>query len=211
MDLLEDKILALEKRRAKILDHRKHLKTAVMLPLIKENDEFYVLFEKRSMTLNNQPGEICFPGGRCEPEDGGARNTAIRETCEELGLRPDDLQVIADLDIMVSPFNILVIPFLTMIRNPGAINPNPDEVDKVFCVPLNYLMANDPLYHYVTLSVNFTDGFPVELIPQGRNYPFRQGILPQYFYCWEGEVIWGMTARILNHFIEMIKEKEKGD
>lgn len=205
MDLLEEKIRALQRRQAKILDHRRHFKTAVILPLIRQGDDFVVLFEKRSMNLNNQPGEICFPGGRCEPEDHGARNTAIRETCEELGLVPEDLEVLAELDIMVSPFGILIIPFLAIIKNPDAIQPNADEVEKVFCVPLNYLMTHEPLRHQMGLSVSFPDDFPLELIPQGKNYPFRQGILPQYFYIWEGEVIWGLTARILHHFIEMIK------
>lgn len=205
MDLLEEKIRALHHRQAKILDHRRHYKTAVILPLIRQGDDFLVLFEKRSMNLNNQPGEICFPGGRCEPEDHGAKNTAIRETCEELGLRPEDLEVLAELDIMVSPFGILIIPFLAIIKNPDAIQPNADEVEKVFCVPLSYLMTHEPLRHQMGLSVSFPDDFPLELIPQGKNYPFRQGILPQYFYIWEGEVIWGLTARILHHFIEMIK------
>lgn len=205
MDLLEEKIRDLHRRQAKILDHRKHFKTAVILPLIKQDDDFLVLFEKRSMTLSNQPGEICFPGGRCEPEDRGAKNTAIRETCEELGLTPDDLEVLADLDIMVSPFGILIIPFLAIIKHPESIHANPDEVEKVFCVPLRYLMENEPLRHQMGLSVSFPDDFPLELIPQGKNYPFRQGVLPQYFYIWESEVIWGLTARILHHFIEMIK------
>jgi len=205
MDLFEEKIRSLHRRQAKILDHRRHFKTAVILPLIKQDDDYVVLFEKRSANLSNQPGEICFPGGRCEPEDGGAKNTAIRETCEELGLVGDDIELLADLDIMVSPFGILIIPFLAIIHNPESIKPNPDEVEKAFCVPLRYLMENEPLMHQMSLSVSFPDDFPLELIPQGKNYPFRQGILPQYFYIWEGEVIWGLTARILHHFIEMIK------
>jgi len=205
MDLMEEKIKNLHRREAKILDHRRHFKTAVILPLIKQDDDFLVLFEKRSMNLSNQPGEICFPGGRCEPEDGGARNTAIRETCEELGMVHDDIELLADLDIMVSPFGILIIPFLAMLHNAESIKPNPDEVEKVFCVPLSYLMEHEPLRHQMSLSVTFPDNFPLDLIPQGKNYPFRQGILPQYFYIWEGEVIWGLTARILHHFIEMIK------
>lgn len=205
MEQLEERIRALHKRSPKILDHRRHFKTAVLLPLIKQDDEYVVLFEKRSMNLSNQPGEICFPGGMCEPEDGSARNTAVRETCEELGLYPEDFEVLADLDIMVSPFGILIIPFLGIINNPEAIDPNPDEVEKVFCVPLSYLLEHEPLRHQMSLSVTFPDDFPLELIPQGKNYPFRQGILPQYFYIWEGEVIWGLTARILHHFIEMIK------
>jgi len=205
MDLMEEKIKNLHRREAKILDHRRHFKAGVILPLIKQDDDFLVLFEKRSMNLSNQPGEICFPGGRCEPEDGGARNTAIRETCEELGMVHDDIELLADLDIMVSPFGILIIPFLAMLHNAESIKPNPDEVEKVFCVPLSYLMEHEPLRHQMSLSVTFPDNFPLDLIPQGKNYPFRQGILPQYFYIWEGEVIWGLTARILHHFIEMIK------
>ncbi len=204
MDLLEKKVRALHGRQAKILDHERFIKTAVLLPLIRTESEIQVLFEKRSQNVR-QPGEICFPGGRSDPGDRKGRNTAVRECCEELGLQPIDVEVIADLDIMVSPFNILIMPFLAFIKNPGAINPNPDEVEKLFSVPLQFFLDHEPLAQNLIITVEFPEDFPFHLIPNGDKYPFHPGFLPQYFYQWDGEVIWGLTARILHHFIGMLK------
>ena len=108
---------------------------------------------------------------------------------------------------MVSPFNVLVMPYLAFISNYDAIKPNPDEVEKIFSVPLQFFLEHEPLAQNLLIKVEFPEGFPLHLIPRGENYPFRQGLLPQYFYEWEGEVIWGLTARILHHFISMLKDK----
>ncbi|WP_054692518.1 NUDIX hydrolase [Syntrophomonas palmitatica] len=206
MDILEEKVRALQGRKAKILDHDRHFKTAVILPLIHTESGINILFEKRSQNVH-QPGEICFPGGRSEPSDRLGRNTAVRECCEELDLQPGDLEVIADLDIMVSPFNVLIMPFLAFIKNPAAIKPNADEVEKILSVPLQFFLDHEPLEQNLLIKVEFPEDFPLHLIPNGEKYPFRQGLLPQYFYEWDGEVIWGLTARILHHFIGMIKNK----
>ncbi len=84
--MLADRIEALRNRRASVLGHEQSLKTAVLLPLVEWDGKTCVLFEKRSHTLQHQPGEICFPGGTKDPGDLQAVDTAVRETCEELGL-----------------------------------------------------------------------------------------------------------------------------
>lgn len=203
--MLEKKIRSFQGRRSRVLGHEDTFKSAVLVPLIHKSDDIYILFEKRSANLNRQPGEICFPGGELEPGDKGARATAIRETCEELGLLPEDIEIIAALDVMVHPFSSIIVPYLAFIRETSLLKPNPAEVDRLLYVPLDYLLSTEPQVHDITMQAVMKDDFPFDLIPYGRNYPFRGGVYRQYFYMWEGEVIWGLTSRILQHFVELLK------
>ena len=202
--MFENAIQSLRGRKPHILGHENCFESAVALPLVERDGQVCVLFEKRSDNVL-QPGEVSFPGGRIEPDDSSPQEAAVRETCEELGLRPERIEVIAPLDIMVSPFNAIVYPFLIKILNPELINPNWEEVAEIFYVPLDYLLNYDPLYKSLLVTVDYTEDFPFELIPHGKNYPFRKGTLPQFFYIWEHWVIWGLTARILNHFLALLR------
>jgi len=200
----QDAILGLKGRKAHILGHENYFESAVTLPLVEKDGQLCVLFQKRANNVL-QPGEVSFPGGRIESTDGSPQEAAIRETCEELGLKAEHIEVIAPLDIMVSPFNAIVYPFLVKIITPELITPNPEEVAEIFYVPLDFLIDYEPLYKYLWVSVEYSEDFPFELIPHGKDYPFRKGILPQYFYIWEHRVIWGLTARILQHFLTLLK------
>jgi len=192
-------------RIPKILGHEEYFESAVILPLVEQEGQYRILFQKRADKLIHQPGEISFPGGKIEPEDSSPQAAAIRETCEELGLEPKHIQVITPLDIMVSPFNAIVYPYLAHITEPEIIVPNPDEVDEIFYVPLDFLLNCEPLYKPIWISVSAPEDFPFEMIPQGKAYPFRNGTLPQFFYLWEDRVIWGLTARILTHFLKLLR------
>ncbi len=203
--MLEEKILSFRGRRAKVLGHEHTPKSAVIVPLIREKQELYVVLEKRAATLNRQPGEICFPGGLPEPEDRSTQAIAIRETCEELGLTPEDIEMIAPLDVMVHPFSSIIVPFLAFIKDHKQIHLNPSEVERLLFVPLSYLLKTKPLVHNITMQPVLGEDFPFELIPYGRDYPFGSANYIQYFYKWEEEVIWGLTSRILHHFIELLK------
>lgn len=203
--MLLDRIEDLKNRKANILGHEQALKTAVLVPLAEVEGKTGLLFEKRSPTLQHQPGEICFPGGRKDPADGQSQTTAIRETCEELGLIPDDIEMLGELDTLITPSSLIMRSFVARIKDISRIKINPAEVERVFWIPLEYLLEYRPLEFEVILKPEFPDNFPLYLIPQGANYPFRINRLQQYFYIWEGEVIWGLTARMLYHFLELLK------
>lgn len=202
--MYKQKIRSLSGRQAKILGHEDYFESAVILPLVEKDDKYWVLFQKRADNIH-QPGEISFPGGKIEPEDSDPQAAAVRETCEEIGLNPEDIKVIAPLDIMVSPLNTIVYPFLGEIINSDLIQANPDEVAELFYVPLEFFLNCDPLYKPIALSMSAPDDFPFDMIPQGKAYPFLKGIWPQFFYVWEDRVIWGLTARILTHFLRLLK------
>lgn len=209
--MLADRIETLKNRRANVLGHEQSLKTAVLLPLVERDGKICVLFEKRSLNLQHQPGEICFPGGTKDPDDPQALDTAVRETCEELGITPDNIEVIGELDTLITPSSLIMRSFVAWIKDSSLIEVNPDEVDKVFMIPLDFLLQYGPKEHILRLKPDFSDDFPLQLIPHGANYPFRLNRLQQYFYLWEGEVIWGLTARILHHFIELLKDNEQSN
>lgn len=206
MDLdYHQQLKQLASREPQVLGHEAIFKSAVLLPLVRREGEDCLLFEKRALSLDHQPGEICFPGGKVEPSDKDTGATAARETCEELGIRTSQVEVLFPLDIMVSPFNLIVYPFVGRLDEAAQLSPNPDEVESVFYVPLSYLVNTVPLRSKVRLEVQIPADFPWELIPEGRDYPWRHGSYPQVFYEWQNHVIWGMTARILEHFLTLLK------
>ncbi len=197
----------LKQRKQGILGENQSFRSAVLMPLLELNGEPHVLFEKRAADLKVQPGEICFPGGAIDLKDASPAQAAIRETSEELKISQQDIELVAPLDIMVSPFNAIVYPFVGVIKNPQNISCNPSEVDEIFYVPLQHLIDQDPLKYVLNLTVQMPEGYPYELIPGGKNYPYRSGKMPQQFYFWEDRIIWGLTARILHHFLELLQSK----
>lgn len=200
----EEKLFQLRGRKRSILEQE--LKSAVLLPLIKEPDgQWHILFEVRSLHLKRQPGEICFPGGRVDASDHSEEQAAIRETCEELNLSSQNVEIICPLDILAKAHRHTIYPFAGIIHDPEAIHPNPSEVEEVFTVPMDWLLHHEPELHLVDMVAKPHDHFPYHLIPNGKDYNWQKREIPEYFYLYQDWVIWGMTARILYHFINLVK------
>lgn len=204
---MDPRIEALRGRLPGIIHHERVRKNAILLPLVDYQGETCVLFEKRASHMKIQPGEICFPGGGVEREDQGQAIAAMRETCEELGLEPGDIELISPLDLMVSPFDMIIYPYVGYIKDFSLIKINPEEVDSVFCVPLEFLLQHQPVQSRMEINIDTRQDYPFELIPQGKDYPFRRGSYPVFFYLWKEHVIWGMTALILNHFLDLLRKQ----
>lgn len=194
----------LKKHERNILGHEQAVKSAVLVPLLYQEGEWQVLFEVRAHALKRQPGEVCFPGGRVEEQDRDASDTAARETCEELQISQDRIKLLGGLDILTQSQHLLVYPYVGMIREDTAIIPN-EEVAETFTVPLTWFTENKPELHHLEMQINPQQDFPFELIPNGKNYNWRQQSVPEYFYRYQSRVIWGLTARILRHFLNFIQ------
>ncbi|WP_010531360.1 NUDIX hydrolase [Lentibacillus jeotgali] len=188
-----------------VLGHQQFMKSAVLLPLVQQEDELHVLFEVRSETMRRQPGEICFPGGRVDPRDKSAQDTAIRETTEELGISEAKISNVYPLDYLVTPFGMIVYTHAGVISTSEQFDPNPSEVEEIFTAPLSFFLENEPEIYHVNLQVKPEKTFPFELVPGGENYNWRTSHIDEYFYIYGEKVIWGLTARILAHFVEMIR------
>lgn len=177
---------------------------AVLIPLIEVGNEIHALYEVRSHTLRNQPGEICFPGGKHEPGEAYVL-TALRETCEELNLQLEDIDLIGQLDDVITPFNMYIHVFIGFINKELTdIVPSSDEVAEIFTVPLSFLM-DCPIEQYTSkANIMPPEDFPYERIHP--NYVWKVGRYPILFLEYEGYHIWGITARITANFIETLKD-----
>ncbi|MBM7647003.1 8-oxo-dGTP pyrophosphatase MutT (NUDIX family) [Scopulibacillus daqui] len=189
-----------------IIDEEQAKKSAVLIPLIEVNEEWHILFEIRSKALRSQPGDICFPGGRYDKKDAGLEDTAIRETSEELGINKSEITLLGDLAIYVPSPQMIVYPFVGYIHSANKIMPNEAEVDSVFSVPLYWLLQQKPDRHIVDLIAKPKADFPFHKIYGGKNYTFRRHFMEELFYDYHEHTIWGLTAKILTHFIEVIQK-----
>jgi peroxisomal coenzyme A diphosphatase NUDT7 len=201
----------LQTRSSKILGEDEFHKYAILVPLIEQNGKTHVLFEVRAYHLRRQPGEICFPGGKVDAADSSVRDAAIRETAEELQVDPDEISLIAPLDYLVTPGNIMY-PFIGKIhRDIDSILPNRAEVEEIFTVPLQYFLETSPACYKVPLTPCPGPDFPFHLIPEGRKYNWRMREIDELFYLFDNRVIWGLTAKIVHHFSQVVKDIKKKD
>lgn len=195
----------LSNRSIDFIGHEQAMKSAVILPLIEIEKEIHVLFQVRSEKLKNQPGEVGFPGGKIDPTDANAEAAAKRELCEELGLSINNFEVIAPLDVLVTPYRGVIYPFLGVISQQSEMKLNEDEVAEVFTVPLNYFLTTEPETFEMNINIEPGLNFPLHAIANGHSYKSRKNTLMEYFYYYDRFVIWGITARILRHFLTLIQ------
>lgn len=198
----------LKDRCPEIIDIDRYIRSAVLVPLLVEvGDDWRVLFEVRASHLQSQPGEICFPGGRINFADASPKAAAIRETCEELGVSPAVLDIWGSLGMLVTPFQQVIYPFVGLLQQVEAVVPDSQEVEEVFTLSVQALLDTTPEYHEIPVRACPTEEFPFEKIPRGRDYSWRQGVLPEFFYELDGQIIWGLTARILHAFLELLRDQ----
>ncbi|MCI2254019.1 CoA pyrophosphatase [Domibacillus sp. PGB-M46] len=191
-------------RTPDILGGENLVKFSVMLPLIQKNGELHVLFEVRSLLMRRQPGEICFPGGKIDQGDESPAHAAIRETKEELGISAEHIEILFPLDYMISPFGTVIYSYAGFI-DISRMQLNEAEVGEIFTVPLSFLLQTEPELHYVALRPEPEENFPYHLIAQGENYDWQTKKMEEYFYLYENRIIWGLTARILKHFLDILR------
>lgn len=188
-----------------------YFSAAVLVPLVWDNGELAVLFEKRSIHLSWQPGEICFPGGRIEKTDRGPISAAVRETTEEIGVGADQIMVLGALNEVISPIGVRLYPAIGYISDIVDINVNLDEVAEVFTVPLNFLLDTEPIIGHMERCTRPLADFPFELLPgYSQNWKNRKNY-HVLFYKYDQYVIWGLTAQVLHDFLEVYKKMDQVD
>lgn len=185
------------------IEQEKEKVSAVLIPLVKKDGKYHIVFEVRSNNLSHQPGEICFPGGKRESEE-TSMQAAIRETCEELLLSESDIKMYGPLDYFLSPAGMRIDAYLgELINYSGQFSQ--DEVAEIFTVPLEFFQENKPERYFNSIQMTPEDHFPFDKIPGGKNYPWARGRYEVLFYEYEGHIIWGLTAKILFHNIKLIQ------
>ncbi|QFF97565.1 CoA pyrophosphatase [Psychrobacillus glaciei] len=181
------------------------LRSAIMIPLVQVNEEWHVLFEVRSLTMRNQPGDISFPGGRIDPTDASPLDSAIREAHEELGVDPIYINILGQLSAYIPSSSFVVYPFVATIDDHQIHSFNKQEVEEIFTIPVEWLLNYQPYMHTVSIQPMPLTDFPYEKIVNGDKYQWRSRVIEEWFYDYEKYTIWGLTASILKHFIETIK------
>ena len=179
---------------------------SVIVPLVEINGEAYFLYELRSSHIDRQPGEVCFPGGEIEEAE-TPRQAAIREMWEETGIAPEHVDIIAELDTLHPPTNIVIYPFLAEIAPEGLANMNLSEceVAECFLVPLSFLETEPYIYNYC-MDTDLGPEFQYEKIGlQGNNYNWRKMKHRIISWEYEGRFIWGLTAQITYHMLEILR------
>ncbi len=164
---------------------------AVLMPFLWIEGAWHLLFIRRSVNdVDRHSGQVAFPGGRGDPEDLTPEDTALREAAEEIGVDPEDVRILGRLNDTLTISNYQVVPVAGVIPWPYAFHPDEREVDRIFTIPLDWL--DDPANHEI------------------RQYPLpepHQGALPVvHFKEYDGEFLWGATARILLNLLETLRD-----
>lgn len=193
----------LNHRIPKRIEQEKEKVSAVLIPLIKINGAYHVLFEVRSSKLTHQPGEICFPGGKRELNE-TSMEAAIRETCEELQVSESDIKIYGALDYFLSPAGMRIDAFLGELVNYNW-QYSSDEVSEIFTVPLEFFQSHQPERYFNKVQMKPEDDFPFDKVPGGRDYPWARGKYEVLFYEYDGHIIWGLTAKILYYNLKIIQ------
>ena len=159
-------------------------KAAVLVPMFKQNDDWHLLYIRRSAVQDDfHSGQIAFPGGAMEELDANLEETAVRETFEEIGLLPEKTEILGRLRNHITISSFILTPIVAIIPKKNEFKLSKQEVDRVFSIPLNWLV--DQKNNYL----------------KERKINNNASIQVRYFKKYDGEILWGATARITLEFI----------
>ncbi len=166
------------------LDSPQARRAAVLMPLWDDGEAVQVVFTKRTAHLPTHAGQISFPGGTTEAGDRSLRETALRETCEEIGVCHGAVEVFARLDQVTTITKFLVTPFVGLVAPEARFTLNREEVERLVVVPLSVVLER----------ANW----------RSMEIPYQGMRLNQIALSFNGDVIWGATARIILGLIERL-------
>jgi 8-oxo-dGTP pyrophosphatase MutT (NUDIX family) len=154
--------------------------SAVMMLIMNKGGAPFVVLTRRTDTVSAHKGQVSFPGGAVDAEDGDFLSAAYRETAEEIGVDRDAIEYIGQFDDYISISGYHVTCFIGAVEYPCRYTPDSRETESVFEAPLSMFVNQD---FDRTEIVNYL----------GKEYRI-------FYYLHEGYLIWGLTARILTDF-----------
>jgi 8-oxo-dGTP pyrophosphatase MutT (NUDIX family) len=156
---------------------------AVLIPLIRFEDEWHLLYTRRGDKVETHKGQVSFPGGACDPGEETPEQTALREAHEEIGVRPQEVKVLGRLVSMITITSFHVTPVVGLIPWPYAFRVENAEVARVFTMPLAWLANKSNRW---------------ELSLPGR----KLGLI--VYHPYDGELLWGATALMTDNFLKVL-------
>ncbi|MEA3352163.1 MAG: CoA pyrophosphatase [Chloroflexota bacterium] len=161
---------------------------AVLIPFLRAEGEWHLLLIRRTLhPKDRHGGQVAFPGGRRDHADPNAETTALREAQEEIGLRPKDVRILGQLRDLITITNYRVTPMIGAISWPYNVHPQPEEVSRIFTMPLKWLA--DPVNRETRQNDFLYQGKPCPVI---------------YFQPYNGEILWGASARMVMLLLEAL-------
>ncbi len=160
---------------------------AVLIPLIHFDQQWHILYTRRTDRVESHKGQVSFPGGACNEGEVTPEQTALREAEEEVGLRPRDIRVLGRLSAMITVSSFRVTPIVGILTQwPYTFKVGKDEVARVFTIPLNWLADQHNRWEFS-----------------------RQGTTKTLiaYQPYDGELLWGATARMTVEFLAALELK----
>jgi 8-oxo-dGTP pyrophosphatase MutT (NUDIX family) len=162
---------------------------AVLIPLFRDKSEYKILFTKRTNRVDEHKGQISFPGGSVDEGDPSYKETALREAFEEVGLLREDVRILGRTDDSLTvASNFIIHPFVGFIPYPYPFEINSHEVKRLIEVPFKAFIEHNAA---IREDVYEFDG----VLYEGPVYEYQ------------GDIIWGASARIMENLLEILGEK----
>ena len=169
-------------------DHIPLKQAAVLAPLISINSEWHLLFIQRAIhEKDKHSGQVAFAGGKKEKADIDLHNTALREAYEEIGILPNDVIILGELNHHYSISDFEITPVVATMPWPYRLTLQTTEVAATFTIPLKWLA--DPV-NYTIETREFN----------GQSHPAI------YFKKYDGYLLWGATARMTVSLITLLQQ-----
>lgn len=156
---------------------------AVLIPLVWHEDEWHLLFTRRTDKVESHKGQVSFPGGACDEGETTPEQTALREAEEEIGLDPNEIRVLGRLTNLITITYFRVTPVVGVIKWPAVFRVGEHEVARVFTIPLGWLANSSNRWQF------------------DRAGTTRSLIA---YHPYDGELLWGATARITVDFLKVL-------
>ena len=156
---------------------------AVLVPLVWHEEEWHLLYTRRTDTVESHKGQVSFPGGACDEGETTPEQTALREAYEEIGLDPNDVKVLGRLPNLITITYFRVTPVIGVVKWPAVFRVGEHEVARIFTIPLLWL-------------ANSSNRWQFEM-------PGRARSLIAY-HPYDGELLWGATARMTVDFLNVL-------
>ena len=156
---------------------------AVLVPLVWQDDEWHLLFTRRTDRVESHKGQVSFPGGACDDGETTPEQTALREAEEEIGIDPKDVKVLGRLANLITITYFRVTPVVGVIRWPTVFRVGEHEVARVFTIPLGWLANSSNRWQF-------------------ERSDLKRSLIAYHPY--DGELLWGATARMTVDFLSVL-------
>jgi 8-oxo-dGTP pyrophosphatase MutT (NUDIX family) len=173
-------------RKKKTLVKKGLTRAAVLVPIFFKENEYHILLTQRSHHVLHHKGEISFPGGKRSKSDSSYLETALRESWEEIRLNPKDTEILGELDdVQTTNTGFIISPFIAFIPYPYEFVKDTFEIKEILDIPVSSLLETCNLGKELPISTDESE--------------------TKYCFNYQGMVIWGATAKILNQLLEIIQ------